>query len=309
MTIEQLRCISEIARYGSLNKAAAALYISQPALSAVVKNLEEDLGEPIFTRKNYGVVLTPYGESILPYIRDALSCIDQIPHHLYGKTAYSKPRLSVCNGNYLYCARALAETYRAHKDDGICIDFYDVSCEESLEMVASGTAQVGGYGMYDFQKEQLMRQLETKDVQFFPLTIAGIMVSVGPQNPLFTREENWVTLDMLRKYPLLYSLTAHSTALYKKLNIFSSFNIITCSSRAGRRELYDNLDCVSISSKLSSPYQDIKFFKNRRLFQLKDVNYTTEIGYITKKNIPIPPITQEFINHIKEMFIKQDEFL
>lgn len=308
MTIEQLRCISEIARYGSLNRAAAALYISQPALSAAVKNLEESLGEPIFIRKNYGVILTPYGESILPYIRDALGCIDQIPQHLYGKTAYSKPRLSVCNGNYLYCARALAETYRAHKDEGICIDFYDVSCEESLDMVSSGTAQVGGYGMYDFQKEQLMRQLETKDVQFYPLTIAGIMVSVGPKNPLFTRTENWVTLDMLTDYPLLYSLSAHSTALYKKLNIFSSFNIITCSSRAGRRELYDNLDCVSISSKLSSPYQDIKFFKNRRLFQLRDVDITTEIGYITKKGIPLPPVTQEFISHIKAMFIKPADF-
>ena len=43
-----------------------------------VKNLEESLGEPIFLRKNYGVVLTPFGESILPYIRDALNCIDQI---------------------------------------------------------------------------------------------------------------------------------------------------------------------------------------------------------------------------------------
>ena len=306
MTVEQLRCISEIARHGSFSKAAAAMCISQPALTAAVKNLEESLGEPIFLRKNYGVILTPYGESILPYVRDALNCIDQIPQHLYGKSAHSKPRLSVSNGNYLYCARALSEVYAAHKSEGICIDYHDVSCEESLDMVASGTVQVGGYGMFDFQKEALMRQLEFKNVQFTPLTITGIMVSVGPKSPLFKREEDWVTLEMLREYPLVYSLMPHSTALYKKLGLFSSFNVITCSSHAGRRELLDNFDCVSIGAKLASPYSDLSFSSNRRLFHLSGIDHTTEIGYLTRRNHALSPVALEFIGHIKAMFLRKN---
>ena len=64
MNIDQLRHFSEIARCGSLNQATEALYVSQPSLSASIKKLEQELGEPVFMRHSTGVTLTSFGEEL-----------------------------------------------------------------------------------------------------------------------------------------------------------------------------------------------------------------------------------------------------
>lgn len=303
MNIEQLRYVSAIARCGSFSGAAAELYVSQPSLSAAVKKLEESLGEPIFVRHSTGVTLSPYGETILPYIQDALTTIDQMPQQIYGKNSRGKPRLSVANGAYKFMIAPLTRMYEKYKADGIFIDFYDVTRERALDMVASGVAQVGAYGVYDFQRERLTRLLDTKGVRFVPLGVAHPTVSLGPKNPLFHRAADWVTLDMVKEFPLIYNFTEHNNVLFKRLGLMSSFNIITCSERAGRRELLDNLDCVSIGAIYRKPYQKTEFNDKRRIFWLRDVDYYLDVGYVIKEGQPLPRIAEEFIGYLREVFI------
>ena len=242
MNIEQLRYVSEVARYGSFNQAATVLYMSQPALSAAVKKLEQEMGESIFIRHNTGVTLTPFGSELLPYLRNVLGLLDQMPNQLYGKGHKNRPRLSVCNGGYRYIAAAVAKVYEAHREEGVHIDYYDVTREEALPMVASGTADVAGYGFWNFQKQHLLRRMEDMDLQFFPTAIARPTVAVGPKNPLYTREEDWVTLDMIRDYPVLYTFSEHASSLHKRLGISPGRNVVTCKTRMGRCELLENTE-------------------------------------------------------------------
>ena len=58
MTLTQMNYIITIFETGSLNKAAEALYISQPSLTNAVKELEKELGIIIFNRSGRGVTLT-----------------------------------------------------------------------------------------------------------------------------------------------------------------------------------------------------------------------------------------------------------
>ena len=58
MTLTQMNYIITISETGSLNKAAEALYISQPSLTNAVKELEKELGIIIFNRSGRGVTLT-----------------------------------------------------------------------------------------------------------------------------------------------------------------------------------------------------------------------------------------------------------
>lgn len=301
MNFEQFRYVSEIARCGSFSGAAAALYVSQPTLSATVKKLENTLGEQIFIRHSTGVSLSPYGETILPYIRDVLATIDQMPQQIYGKNSRGRPRLSVANGAYKFMIEPLSRVYEKYREDGVFINFYDVSREVALDMVASSAAQVGGYSIYDFQKERLERLLKSKHVHFEKLCTATPTVSLGPKNPLFNREENWVTLDMVRHFPLIYNYTEHSDALYRRLGLLSSGNIITCSEREGRRELIDNLDCISIGAIAMHPYKRTDFNDKRRVFDLRGVDYSVEIGYITREEEQLPQIAEEFIGYLREI--------
>lgn len=54
MTLNQLQYVTVIADTRSMNEAARILYISQPSLSAAVKELEKELGIELFRRTNRG---------------------------------------------------------------------------------------------------------------------------------------------------------------------------------------------------------------------------------------------------------------
>ena len=58
MRIETLQYFIEVAKSKSINAAAEKLYISQPALGIAIKNLEKELGFPLFERSHNGVKLT-----------------------------------------------------------------------------------------------------------------------------------------------------------------------------------------------------------------------------------------------------------
>lgn len=69
MRIEQLEYVLAVARYGSLSRAAATIYIGQPTLSSAIASLEKELGHPLFRRTRRGMVLTQLGEDLLPLIQ------------------------------------------------------------------------------------------------------------------------------------------------------------------------------------------------------------------------------------------------
>ena len=58
MTLQQLRYAIAVADCGSMNQAAAKLFISQPSLSEAVKELEGEIGIRIFGRTNRGITKT-----------------------------------------------------------------------------------------------------------------------------------------------------------------------------------------------------------------------------------------------------------
>jgi DNA-binding transcriptional LysR family regulator len=63
----QLRAFLAIVEAGSLGLAADALHVTQPALSRMVKRLEDQLGVPLFERRSTGMELTTFGEALLPH--------------------------------------------------------------------------------------------------------------------------------------------------------------------------------------------------------------------------------------------------
>lgn len=76
MTITQLRCFVEVAKELNYAKAAANLYISQPAVSRHVIALENDLGVTLFTRSRHNVALTSAGMRFYSEAKDILERID-----------------------------------------------------------------------------------------------------------------------------------------------------------------------------------------------------------------------------------------
>ena len=61
MELRVLRYFLTIAREGSITNAANALHVTQPTLSRQIRDLEEELGQPLFVRGSHNVTLTPEG--------------------------------------------------------------------------------------------------------------------------------------------------------------------------------------------------------------------------------------------------------
>jgi DNA-binding transcriptional LysR family regulator len=71
----QIAAFVETARRQSVSRAAEALFISQPALTARIKGLESDLGAQLFVRGPRGMRLTDAGDAFLPYAVRALETL------------------------------------------------------------------------------------------------------------------------------------------------------------------------------------------------------------------------------------------
>lgn len=80
MEIYQLRTFVTVAQQGHLTQAAELLHLSQPAVTAQVKALEEEVGMPLFERSTAGVRLTQAGQTLLPQAQAILAQAAEFRH-------------------------------------------------------------------------------------------------------------------------------------------------------------------------------------------------------------------------------------
>ncbi|VCU68592.1 HTH-type transcriptional regulator CynR [Pigmentiphaga humi] len=85
--IRQLTAFLAVVQHGTLGRAAQTLNITQPALSRTIRRLEEHVGAPLFERYATGMVLTGFGQALLPHAtllqREAEQATEEI-HALRG---------------------------------------------------------------------------------------------------------------------------------------------------------------------------------------------------------------------------------
>jgi LysR family transcriptional regulator, low CO2-responsive transcriptional regulator len=75
VTVRQLRVFAEVARHLSFARAAAALHLTPPAVTMQVKELESQVGLPLFDRQGRQIALTTVGEYLLAYVRRMLALL------------------------------------------------------------------------------------------------------------------------------------------------------------------------------------------------------------------------------------------
>lgn len=77
-SVRHLECLVAVAEHKSFRRAATALGISQPALSAQVQGAEHLLGVQVFERDRRSVLVTPAGEDVVARAREALTAVDAV---------------------------------------------------------------------------------------------------------------------------------------------------------------------------------------------------------------------------------------
>ncbi len=107
MNLLHMRYAVEVARLGSLKRAADVLLVAQPNISRSIKELEGDLGIALFIRSARGMELTPEGEEFIGYAKSILAQMEEV-EGLYKKNASHIQRFSVAMPPVAYMAEAVA---------------------------------------------------------------------------------------------------------------------------------------------------------------------------------------------------------
>src|SRR5438874_1893346 len=95
MLFGQVQAFIEVARTGNVSRAAEALYVTQPALTARIQSLEKELGEALFVRTGRGVRLTDAGRVFLPAAERAIQAVEDGRQALADLRSASAGRLAL----------------------------------------------------------------------------------------------------------------------------------------------------------------------------------------------------------------------
>ena len=100
LELQQLRQVLALAEHGSFVRAAAALHISQPALSRSIQNLERGFGSDLFLRSSSGAVPTDLGRLYIERARDVLRMADELDREAVSHGKLRTGRVAVGGGPF-----------------------------------------------------------------------------------------------------------------------------------------------------------------------------------------------------------------
>lgn len=145
ITLAQLRLFVAVSDEGSFSSAAAGLGMSQSSLSEGVRALEAALGQSVLLRTRSGVSLTPAGQQIIGYARDALMAVQDLRLAANPVLTLSGQLTVTTYGSIgqQLLAPALGRLHAAHPDLHIRVLDAARDGEGGVKFVSSGEADVG----------------------------------------------------------------------------------------------------------------------------------------------------------------------
>jgi LysR family carnitine catabolism transcriptional activator len=143
VTLHQLESFAAVARTLSFSAAAAQVHLSQPALSAAIRKLEETLGARLFDRDTRNVALTPAGLELRTVAERLLADTDDAFAGLHAFIAGKRGRLAIAASPSLAAdlvPRVLAAFQRQYPL--VAVQVQDALTDDAIALVRSGKADL-----------------------------------------------------------------------------------------------------------------------------------------------------------------------
>ncbi|WRS27376.1 LysR family transcriptional regulator [Oscillospiraceae bacterium MB08-C2-2] len=296
MTIQKLRYIIEIVGSGSMSEAAKRLFITQPSLSGMVKELEEQLGFTIFLRTNKGVTLSQEGAEFLGYARQVVEQTDLLEQR-YLHVKPSRQLLSVSTQHYAFVVQAFVRLIEEFGADEYEFTFRDTRTHEILEDVRTLRSEIGVIYMNDFNEKVLSQILRQYGLEFHKLFTAKPHIFVGASNPLAQKKA--VTLEDLEEYPCLSFEQGEYNSFYYSEEILSTLvhkKSIRVSDRATIFNLMIGLGGYTISTGVINADLNGSDIVSVPLL----VDETITVGWIAHKSVTLSRLAEQLVIKLEE---------
>ena len=296
MTLTQCKYAVTVAEAGSMNEAARLLFISQPSLSAAIRELEDETGTELFLRTNRGIALTPEGEEFIGYARMLLEQY-QLMESKYIAKEKTKKKFSVSMQHYTFAVSAFVELVKQFGMDEYEFAVHETKTYDVIDDVKNFRSEIGILYVNDFNQKVLCKLFRDCGLEFHELLRCSIYVYLWKGHPLANRK--LISLDDLREYPCLsFDQGAHGSFYFAEevLSTYEYKQIIKANDRATLLNLMIGLNAYTLCSgiiceELNGPdYCAVKL----------DSNEVMTIGYLARKGTKISRIGQQYLAEISK---------
>ncbi len=192
MEIDQVETFLAVATFGGFHRAAEALRISQPAVSARIKALEESLGVRLFSRSRGGLIVSDAGRTFRPHAEQLLktaALARQAVHELLPASASPLQIAAALSISVYFLPDVLKQFQRTHPN--VIITIRPGHSKEVLEMVLNEEAEIG-----------LARSLQHPEVETISLRDDPLLLVTHPtRGPTHTKR---LRLQQVATLPLIF---------------------------------------------------------------------------------------------------------
>ncbi len=197
MNILHMKYAVEVAKVGSLNKAAETLLIAQPNISRSIKELEADLGITIFDRSSKGMFLTPEGENFIGYAKNILRQIEQV-EDIYKNGAVKKQKFSISVPRACYISEAFAQFSKSLSFDPAEIFYKETNSQRTINNILNHDYKLGIIRYAENYDKYFKTMLEEKGLSYEMVTEFSYSLIMSADSPLAELDE--ITFDDLTDY-------------------------------------------------------------------------------------------------------------
>lgn len=296
MKLQQLRYVVKVAECGSITEASRRLFVSQPSITASIRDLENEMGVHIFERTNKGVVVSEEGETFLGYARQVLDQADLLEGKYKG-TSEQVPHFSVSCQHYSFAVNAFVDVIREFDAARYDFTLREEQTHEIIEDVAHMKSELGILYLSEHNREVIERMLAANELVFEGLFCATPHVFVCADHPLADHAS--VTLEDLEDYPFLSYEQGSYNSFYYSEELTSTFERrknIRVRDRATLFNLVMGLNGYTVCSGVISHELNGPGIISIPL----DVDEYMEIGIITRKNTTLTRYGQAYIDAIRQ---------
>lgn len=278
MELRHLRYFVETAHRRSITKAASALHIVQPALTAQIKALEDELGTRLLERSARGVTLTPSGEAVLRDATAILRAVDELKRRHGGSAQAGRVvKVGIPNGMTRTFAGQLIE--RARQECSFGVELIEGMSGHLLEWLKSGRLDLSV-----LFASQPLRQLDV-----MKLTVDSIDL-VGPPGMLDARRP--VEFRDLHRYPLILPTAKHGLT-----------RLIYAQARAAGAELVQHATLDSVAEIKHLVSQGVGYTLLAPMVYQADM----EQGLLSAAPLCNPTFTRELVTATRRLHDAHDD--
>ncbi|MED9872644.1 MAG: LysR family transcriptional regulator [Eggerthellaceae bacterium] len=296
ISLQQLRYIIEVAECGSINAASQQLYVSQPTLSATIKDTEQELGISIFNRTNRGITLTSEGTEFIGYARQILEQFDLFEARYSNTHNSSSGRLAISSQHYAFCVEAFVDLAEEYNEKEYDFSLRETRTADIIDDVKDYRSELGIIYLSDFNSKVLTKAFSDAGLTFVPLFQAHPHIFVGKQHPLAQRKS--VTPDDLQDYPRYSFEQGTNNSFFfseEPLSHLPHRQNITYSDRGTLTNLLTNHNGYTITTGVRSG----EMGQSNIVAIPLEVDETMTVGYVCHESRPLSTLAKRYLEKLR----------